>query len=66
MFEDEAYRILEALPQVKQFSIMAPKPITIRWIRSGSQIEWKIMYSIELQSVKYFIYKVPYQIRKKF
>ncbi len=29
-------------------SSMASKPITIRWIRTGSQPDWKIMYSIEL------------------
>ena len=32
---------------------MASKPITIRWIGTGSQPDWKILYSIELQTVFY-------------
>ncbi len=35
------------------FSSMASKPITIRWIRTGSKTDWKIMYSIELQTIFY-------------
>ena len=34
-------------------SSMASKPITIRWIKIGSQPDWKIMYSIELQTIFY-------------
>ena len=29
---------------------MASEPINIRWIRTGSQLYWKIMYSIVLQT----------------
>ena len=32
---------------------MASKPITIRWIRTGSKPDWKIMYSIELHTIFY-------------
>ena len=32
---------------------MASKPITIRWIRPDSQPDWKIMYSIDLQTIFY-------------
>ncbi len=45
------------------FSSMASKPITIRWIRTGSQPYWKIMYSIVLQIVfhetSYQNHKIP-------
>ena len=37
--------------QVKLFSGMASKPITIRWIRTGFQSDRKIMYSIELKTI---------------
>ena len=33
-------------------SSMSSKPIDIRWIRNGSKPHWKIMYSIELQTIK--------------
>ena len=32
---------------------MASKPITICWIRTGSQPDGKIMYSIELYTISY-------------
>ncbi len=32
-------------------SSMAAKPITIRWIRTGSQTDLKSMYNIELQTI---------------
>ncbi len=34
-------------------SSMASKPINNRWFRTGSQPDWKIMYSIELQTIFY-------------
>ncbi len=37
----------------KTISIVASKPISIRWIRNGSRPDWKIMYSIELQTIFY-------------
>ncbi len=39
------------LPGMLSFNSMASKPIIIRWIRTGSQPDWKFMYSIELQTV---------------
>ncbi len=35
------------------FSNMDSKPITIRLISTGSQPDWKSMYSIELQTILY-------------
>ena len=32
------------------FFSMASKPITIRWIRTGSQSDRKMMYNIEIQT----------------
>ena len=32
----------------KLFSSKALKPITIRWIKTGSEPDWKNMYSIKL------------------
>ena len=40
---------------------MASKPITIRLIRTGSQSDWNILYSIELQTI---FYKYQYKNHK--
>ncbi len=32
---------------------MALKPVNIRWFRTGSQLDGKIMYRIELQTIFY-------------
>ncbi len=37
----------------KAFSSMASEPIFIHWINTGSQPDWKIVYSIELQTIFY-------------
>ncbi len=40
----------------------ASKPITIRWIRNGSRQDWKIIYSIELQTIFYEYYNKNHKI----
>ncbi len=45
---------------------MASKPITIRWIRTGSQPDWKVMYSIELQTIFYEYKNKKHKINTSF
>ncbi len=43
------YNVL--VSEVRSISSMALKPVDIRWFRTGSQPDWKNMYSIELQTI---------------
>ncbi len=47
------WKSLKYLKLENKISSMASKPITIRWIRTGSQPDRKVMYSIELQTIFY-------------
>ena len=40
-------------------SSKASKLITIRWIRTSSQPDWKTMYNIELQTILYEFSSAP-------
>ena len=45
---------------------MASKPITIRWIRTSSQPDWKILYNIELQIFFYEYQNMIHKINTSF
>ncbi len=45
---------------------MASKPITIRWTLAGSQPDWKIMFSIELQAIFYDYQNKNHKINTRF
>ncbi len=45
---------------------MASKPITIRLIKTGSQPDWKIIYSTELQTIFYEYQNKNHTIKTQF